>query len=332
MQKLVKISLIIITILFIFFSLNIYAVSLDNAEVNLTNTTVHPGETEVVDVEFGQNLGSYTVDISYDNNLFQYVSSEGGTADDNGIRVRVYYFDNTGGSSPRNNMKVTFKAKDVTTSNPTNFTITASGLASPDASVTYDDIPAIVKNVVVEPKYVDYNITLDYSGDIIANEEKQMTLKLSSSMGKNYEHTRIITEVTSEEEGATTKLLAIDNGIEQDIIQTGFGSTVGDPIGGKNVSKELAITGLFSKAGNYSLLFKVIDRDNSDSVIVKKTFNITVKDKEGAVSKSTKNTAKNNTKESMPSVMPQTGNTIYRYLIPILFSLIVVYFVIKKSI
>ena len=48
---------------------------------------------------------------------------------------------------------VTFRAKpDITTSNPTEFTITGEGLSNSDASVTFDDITIpIVKNVTVEP-------------------------------------------------------------------------------------------------------------------------------------------------------------------------------------
>ena len=48
-------------------------------------------------------------------------------------------------------MSVTFKAKSVTTSTSSNFSITASGLSNPNASVTYDDITtAIVKNITIE--------------------------------------------------------------------------------------------------------------------------------------------------------------------------------------
>ena len=49
-------------------------------------------------------------------------------------------------------MSVTFRAKpDITTSNPTEFTITGEGLSNSDASVTFDDITIpIVKNVTVD--------------------------------------------------------------------------------------------------------------------------------------------------------------------------------------
>lgn len=133
------ISLIVLLIV-IALCLPVYADTLQNVTINIDKSTVHPNETVKVDVNFGQEMGSYTVDVAYDNNLFEYVSAEGGTANDNGTRIRVYFFDETGGTSPRNNMSVVFKAKDVTTSNPTDFSITAEGLANPDASITYDDI------------------------------------------------------------------------------------------------------------------------------------------------------------------------------------------------
>ena len=50
--------------------------------------------------------------MAYDNNIFEYVRSEGGTENDNGTRVRVTYYDSAGGTNPRTNMSVTFKAKE----------------------------------------------------------------------------------------------------------------------------------------------------------------------------------------------------------------------------
>ena len=171
MQKLTKTILIICVMISIFFTLSVYAATLDNISVNLTGTVVKSGETETVDIQFGQNLGSYTVDISYDNSLFEYVSSQGGTANDNGTRVRVYYFDQTGGNNPKNNMQVNFKAKEVTASTNTSLSVTASGLANADASVTYDDITTpIVRNVTIEPNIVP-NDENETNNKVVDNQE-----------------------------------------------------------------------------------------------------------------------------------------------------------------
>lgn len=362
MKKIVNIVTIFLVLFVLIFPVNIFADELYSINVTTSKQTVHPGETVKVDIEFGEELGSYTVDVAYDNNLLEYVSSEGGTDNDNGSRIRVYFYDSTGGSSPRSNMSVTFKAKEnITTSNPTDLSITAEGLANSDASVTYDDITSpIVKNIVVEPIYVDYDIKLDYTGDIVANEEKNMKLTISSSMGKNYEHTRIIAEATSDS-GGTAKLLATDEeALEHDIIQSGWGDASGDPIGGKNVAKELDVRGLFTKAGEYSITIKLIDRDSSDSEIASETFKLTVNNEKTQTPPTEEDKTENNTvnnetnninnntiqnnnnnianmeenngkNEIKPTKLPKTGNTIYFVIAIILVTLGIIYISLRKK-
>ena len=344
MKKIVNIILIFLVLFVSIFTIKTYAVSLDNFSVLTTKQTVHPGENVTVNVSFGQDMGAYTVTVTYDSNILEYVSAEGGTSNNTGSSVITTFYDQTGGSSPRNSMSVTFKAKDVNSTNPSNFGITATGLANADASVTYDDITTpITKEVVVEPDYKDYKIELKYTGDVIKNEEKDMKIAVSSTMGRNYEHTRIIAELTAPT-GGTAKLLATDTQrAEHDIIQSGWGSAEGDPIGGKDVVKELATRGLFDTVGKYTITLKLIDRDNSDAVIASGTFNIDVKDKTtgGNNSNNNNNNQKpenNNSnigniadKEEEPTVLPQTGNTIYLAIISIIGTLVISYFALKKK-
>ena len=347
MKKFVSLTLILIFIFAISFTIPVQADTLNNVTVSVDKDTIHPNEEVTVEVDFGQDLGSYTVDVAYDNNLFEYVSSEGGTENDNGTRVRLYYFDSAGGTNPRRTMSITFKAKsDIITSNPTEFSITAEGLANNDASVTYDDITIpIVKSVVVEPIYVDYDINLEYTGDIIVNEEKDMKISISSSMGKNYEHTRILAEATTPD-GGSVKLFGTNNqDLEHNIIQSGWGSAEGDAIGGKDVNKELNVRGIFDKVGNYTLTFKLIDRDSSDAEIVKETFNIEVKEASSEPSEGENeisnevvdenvNSIGNNTtgitNNEEPETLPKTGNTIYFVIIPILVVGVILYFVLTR--
>lgn len=153
MKKFISIITFLIIAFVSIFSVNVFAASLAGINVTTTKTTIKPGENVTVDIDFGEELGAYTFEIAYDNTVFEYVSAEGGTANDTGSKVIVTFYDTTGGTSPRSNMSVTLKAKNVTTSTTTNFSITASGLSNPDASVTYDDITsAIVRDVVVEPE------------------------------------------------------------------------------------------------------------------------------------------------------------------------------------
>lgn len=337
MKKTISIISIFMVLFLSIFIGRTYAAALDTIDITTTKQTIHPGENVTVNIAFGKDLGAYTFDIAYDNNLLEYVSSEGGTANDTGTKVRVYYYDQTGGSTPRTTMSVTFKAKTgIDASNPTDLSITAEGLANPDASVSYDDITTpIIKNIIVEPMYVDYKIALNYTGDVKENVEKDMKLVISSEMGKNYEHTRIIAEVTGPTDG-TAKLLAIDSqSLEHDIIQSGWGDAQGDPIGGKDVVKELDVRGLFNKAGDYNIKFKLINRDDSDAEIASKTVKVSVKgENEPTTDKdeeTNKPTTENTEKDETPETLPKTGNTIYFAAIPAIILLASVYGIFKRK-
>lgn len=311
------------------------AATLDNIGVEVSKEKIAPGEEVNVITNFGTSLGAYTVDVAYDNNIFEYISSEGGTENDNGTRVRLTYHDTTGGTNPRTNAIVTFKAKEaIVTSNPTDFGITLEGLSNADASETYDDITTpIKKDVLVEPNYVDYSLNLEYTGDIEPQVAKDMTLVTSSTMGKNYDHVRLIAEITAEpSDAATAKLLATNSdGTKIDLIQNGWGDAAGYSIGGKDVKQELKLTGEFSEVGNYAIHIKLIDRDDSDNVIVEKTFNLEAKEKQeiddgtntpgtdeegkGEETTTPDNTQKPEEKEELPSTLPKTGNTQYAFII-----------------
>lgn len=341
MKKLISIFTILTLIALLIFSGNSYAVTLDTINVQVDKQTINPSEEVKLTVGFGQDLGAYTFKISYDDNIFEYVKVEGGTANDTGDKVIVTFYDQSGGTSPRNNMSVTFKAKaNITTSNPTEFMVTGEGLANADASVTFDDITVpIVKNVTVEPAYVDYSFKLQHVGDIIKQEEKAMTLSYFSTMGRYYEHARLVAEASSPQ-GATVKLLAVNNaGLEQDIIQSGFGDAQGYKIGGKDVSIDLQTKAIFSDAGNYTITLKLIDRDNSDTVIAEKSFGFTVlettsqvvppvntpENTETQVPGNTNETNKVENKEEVkqekPSKLPKTGGNIYVPIVLVLMAL-----------
>ncbi len=333
------ISMISIFALLIIFTLtgSSYADSLDTIKVEINKGTIRPGEEAIVKIDFGTPLGAYTFDIAYDDNIFEYVSVDGGTANDTKDKVRVTFYDSTGGTNPRENMTVTFRAKsDITTSNPTEFSVTAEGLANSDASVNYDDITTpMVKNVTVEPEYKEYTINLEHTGEIIKGEEKEMTLSYSSSMGKYYEHARLIAEASTPA-GASVKLTGINNDThaEQDIIQSGWGDPQGYKIGGKDVSQILNVKALFSDKGDYKITLKLIDRDNSDAIISQKEFQFTVGEKQEIITPEpeeqepnipeteNKITEEIKQEQEKPSTLPKTGRNIYIPMITILTSLL----------
>ena len=330
MKKIVSIISILLIVSLAIFTGNVYAAPLNSVSVETSKDLVRPGEEVKVNIEFGQALGSYTFDIAYDNSIFEYVSNEGGTPNDMGDKVRVVFYDSSGGTNPRNNMSVTFKAKsDITTSNPTEFNVTAEGLANSDASVTYDDITTpITKNLTVEPQYVDYTLSLvPVNGTLTKDEENEMKLTYSSPMGRYYEKARLIAESTGT---GDVKLLGTDEQqLEHDIIESGWGEEQGYKIGGKDVSQTLNVRGVFSKAGNYKITLKLIDRENSDAVIAEKTFDFTVEEKSEVVPPQTGETEsgtteskpeeitppveveENVTENKVPTQLPKTGINIY---------------------
>ena len=330
MKKIVSIISILLIVSLAIFTGNVYAAPLNSVSVETSKDLVRPGEEVKVNIEFGQALGSYTFDIAYDNSIFEYVSNEGGTPNDMGDKVRVVFYDSSGGTNPRNNMSVTFKAKsDITTSNPTEFNVTAEGLANSNASVTYDDITTpITKNLTVEPQYVDYTLSLvPVNGTLTKDEENEMKLTYSSPMGRYYEKARLIAESTGT---GDVKLLGTDEQqLEHDIIESGWGEEQGYKIGGKDVSQTLNVRGVFSKAGNYKITLKLIDRENSDTVIAEKTFDFTVEEKSEVVPPQTGETEsgtteskpeeitppveveENVTENKVPTQLPKTGINIY---------------------
>jgi len=332
------------------FSTSIYAASLDTITITTSSDTIHPGKEVTVTIDFGTSLGSYTFDIAYDNNLLTYVSTEGGTANDTGTKVRAYYFDAQGGTNPRTSMSMTFRAKEgITTSNPTNFSITAEGLANADASVQYEDITTpIIKNIVVEPEYENYTVRLSYSGAIVEKEAKDMTITIASAMGRYYDHARLVGEATTPS-GATVQLLATDEGqLEHDIIDSGWGDASGYEIGGKDVNQVLQAQAIFSEAGEYTITLSLIDRDNGDVAIASTTSLLNVSEagsilppeeepqepttpEKPTETPSTPEESTVPSETTVPTTLPKTGASMYISLLPMLFLLGGTAFVLRKK-
>lgn len=350
MKKTISLIVVFAIIMMFFLTGSAFAATLDTLSVDVDKTTIRPGQEVKLTINFGTNLGAYTFDVSYDNKIFDYVSVDGGTANNTTDKVKVTFYDTIKG---RENMSIVFKAKDdITTSNPTELTVTGEGLANTDATITYDDITTpIVKNITVEPEYQDYVINLEHTGDIIANEEKDMVLSYSSSMGRYYEHARLIAQATTPE-GANVKLTGIDadTQTEQDIIQSGWGDPQGYKIGGKDVSQVLNLKALFTHVGDYTITLKLIDRDNSDSVIAQKEISFKAIEKQDEVvvppsedgeeqqpeqpeEKPTTpdNNGQTTDNQEKPTTLPKTGNNIYVPMVILMFGLAGITFYYNKK-
>lgn len=341
MKKIFYTLLIMAIILSTILVSKVNAASLDNIQASTNKEIVNPGDTVVLTINFGKPLGAYTFDIAYDNNLLEYVETDGGTPNDNGTRVRVVFYDSSGGTGARESMTITFRAKTgIQTSNPTDLSITAEGLANPDASENYDDIVVpITKNITVEPNYEDYKFDFTYTGNPIVNEEKEMNLSLNSSMGRFYDHARILVEAQTPDGGNVQLLGTDEQQAEHDLIDSGWGDPSGFKIGGQ-VNKVLKLRGIFDKAGEYTLTFRLIDRDNSDAEIAKSEFKVTVDDVKqeqpeqpeitppqeeipnGENSEEMKPQEEPNVEENLPQQLPKTGANMYIPVLVIIMTII----------
>lgn len=343
MKKIIYSIIIFTTMIISLLTIKVKAASLDAINIETNKVTVNPGEEVTLTIEFGKSLGAYTFDIAYDNKLLEFVSASDGTPNDMSTKVRIVYYDSTGGTNTKDSLTIVFKAKEgITTSNPTDLSITAEGLANGDASEQYDDIDVpITKNITVEPDYKDYELNLQYDGEIVKNQEKEVTITTSSEMGKYYDHARLIAEVTTQT-GGTVTLIGIDEQqMKHDLIQSGWGDPSGYKIGGK-VEQVLKFTGLFTEAGDYQITLKLIDRDSSDTSIVEKTFDIkvveefTVEDENNNTNtgNNTENTTDNITNsteeqekiEELPKELPKTGINYTGIVIALIVLAILIYF------
>ena len=303
MKKIIA-SILLLTILLInLFTINVYAAVLDDFSISVDKKLIHPNDNVVLTVTFGQPLGTFKIKVDFDDNIFEYVSAENGTGSVEGDTVTVEYTEST---TTKDDAKITFKAKEgLTTSNPTDFTVTATNMKSQNGTTGYDDIlEGKVETVNVEPIYQDYTIALEHEGDIIAGQETDFVLSYSSAMGRPYAKARLEGEVTKAPENATAKLTGLD--IQEkaiyNVLDDGWGNSQGYPIGGEDVTQELNLKGIFSQAGEYEIKLRLINRANSDETIAEQTFNFIVKESEEAT-------------EELPEELPKTG---YNQFIPII--------------
>ena len=101
MKKIFYLISIFTIMLMTLFSINVKAASLDSINIETDKAIVNPGEEVTLKIEFGKSLGAYTFDIAYDNNLLEFISASDGTPNDMSTKVRIVYYDSTGGSNAK---------------------------------------------------------------------------------------------------------------------------------------------------------------------------------------------------------------------------------------
>ncbi|MBQ7409784.1 MAG: hypothetical protein IJW20_00175 [Clostridia bacterium] len=352
MKKLLSISILLFFILEVtsFASLQTTITNLNSLNITLNKEIVHPNEEVILNIDFGQNLSEFEIDIAYDKNLFEYISVDNeAIINNNGDVLTIIFQTMSSEVLTSNQINLTFKAKnDIVTTNPTDFKVTLESLKDENLVDIANPNSPIEKNLIVEPTYEDYKFDFLYEGTISPNEEKEMKLVLKSGMGRNYSNTKIYASVLNPE-GAEVKLVANDEeNMEYNFLEEGWGGQTGEPIGGKNVIKEMDLRGTFSKEGTYEIIFKVVDLNSSEYVIATDTFEIEVGDKLENIGKigsaevesknNENNIVKNSTisnivteEESKPTELPKAGIMIYYIIIPIAFFVTVIYVCLKKK-
>lgn len=154
----------------------------------------------------------------------------------------------------------------------------------------------------------EYSFELEYTGEIVINEEKAATVILRGTDATPHAKVRIKVEVTGP---ATPKIMATDSsGVEHDIAQLGYwGPDTGFAVGGTFENKT-PIKATFSAAGTYTIKLSLINLEDNDAVIISKTETIEVLEDKSNVQNEVNNIA-NNTIEKLP----QTGTSIGEYII-----------------
>ena len=151
MKKAIALITNLTILLFTVFTGYVYADTLDNFTVSVDKKTVHPEEQVILTVNFGQELGNFKIQVDFDDNLFEYVSTDVGTGSAESDKATIEY---TELSTAKSEVKITFKAKKegITSSNSTEFTVTGTELKSQGGGTTYDNITeGKVETLTVEP-------------------------------------------------------------------------------------------------------------------------------------------------------------------------------------
>ena len=154
----------------------------------------------------------------------------------------------------------------------------------------------------------EYEFKLEYTGDIVVNEQKEATVILSGTDATSYTKVRIKVEISGP---GTAKVLATDTeGNEYDIAEIGYwGPETGFEVGGTFENKT-PIKATFSAAGTYEIKLSLINLDDNDAVVASRTETIEVLEDNSNIQNEVNNTTNNTVEE-----LPKTGTSVVEYII-----------------
>ncbi len=156
-----------------------------------------------------------------------------------------------------------------------------------------------------------YEFKLDYTGDIIANKEKDAKVLLVGTNGTLYTNVRIKVDVTGP---ATPTVLATDSaGKQYDIVKEGYwGPPAGFAVQG-DFTNTTPIKDTFPKNGTYSIKLSLLDVNNANQVITSRTIQVLVLN--DVVENNNTNTDNTNNQTTPVEELPQTGISILDYTV-----------------
>lgn len=162
-----------------------------------------------------------------------------------------------------------------------------------------------------------YEFNINYTGQVIAGEEKKATVTLTGTEATPYTNVRVESEHISGPAKAT--VYAYDaNGNKFDLSETGdWGPTSGFAVGG-TFTNETPITITYPQAGTYVSVIRLVDLNNNNAVITSKEFTVTVVDAGAQAPAIPENdTVSNATVNNTITSIPQAGISWWVYLIVI---------------
>lgn len=177
-----------------------------------------------------------------------------------------------------------------------------------------------------------YSFDIVYTGDIVEDEDKEATVILQATEGAVYSNVRIKVDFISGPSKPT--ILAYDSaGIGYNIAELGYwGPENGFAVGG-TFKNETPIVATYPEAGTYVVRLTLIDLNNNNDIITTKEFTQTVL---SATQPDNNNTINNVVDNNVGNVanntieeIPQTGTSIWVYLIILLGVSAVIYVIAK---
>lgn len=168
----------------------------------------------------------------------------------------------------------------------------------------------------------EYNFEINYTGNIIEDEDKNATVVLEGTEATPYTNVRIKVDFVSGP--STPTIIAYDtNGIGYNIVEFGYwGPEAGFAVGG-TFRNETPILARYLEAGTYVVRLSLVDVNNNEAVITTEEFTQIV-----VASTPTEEPEENTANEIVNNVVeeiPQTGVSIWVYIGVILAVILIIY-------